>query len=215
MEGRAADGEERRDMRSRGRRRRSKSGDPQQIRTRVKRSLLLAAVVAAVVLVAVQLSPDGTRTKTSSPAEGGGPLFDRKKVMGLEGWGAHAAEEGEGEDVEAKEGAGSLAQPEPPATATGTARQPLIWQVQVVKETPHDRSAFTQGIFYHENCTTGTCRDIFYESTGLRGEWAFGLPPPPPTPPPTHASEHLFLLRAHPRLTPRAWTIPPPQAGRP
>ena len=192
MEGLAADGEERREMRSRGRRRRSKSGDPQQIRTRVKRSLLLAAVVAAVVLVAVQLSPDGTRTKTSSPAEGGGPLFDRKKVVGLEGWGAHAAEEGEGEDAEAKEGAGSLAQPEPPATATGTARQPLIWQVQVVKETPHDRSAFTQGIFYHEKCTTGTCRDIFYESTGLRGEWAFVLPPPPhPSP---HARERAPLL---------------------
>ena len=190
MEGLAADGEERREMRSRGRRRRSKSGDPQQIRTRVKRSLLLAAVVAAVVLVAVQLSPDGTRTKTSSPAEGGGPLFDRKKVVGLEGWGAHAAEEGEGEDAEAKEGAGSLAQPEPPATATGTARQPLIWQVQVVKETPHDRSAFTQGIFYHENCTTGTCRDIFYESTGLRGESGLS-PPPPPSP---HGRERAPLL---------------------
>jgi glutaminyl-peptide cyclotransferase len=38
-------------------------------------------------------------------------------------------------------------------------------------EFPHDASAFTQGLEYHEYCDqNGPCKQVFFESTGLQGQ---------------------------------------------
>ena len=36
-------------------------------------------------------------------------------------------------------------------------------------EYPHDAAAFTQGLEYDERCDGGTCKQVFWESTGLNG----------------------------------------------
>ena len=39
---------------------------------------------------------------------------------------------------------------------------------QVVKEYVHDPNAFTQGLEYDTDCSSGTCQDVFWESTGAQ-----------------------------------------------
>ncbi|CAD7697729.1 unnamed protein product [Ostreobium quekettii] len=48
--------------------------------------------------------------------------------------------------------------------------QPQVYDFEVVNEYPHDPAAFTQGLLYDEECnSTGECKGIFWESTGLYG----------------------------------------------
>jgi len=35
-----------------------------------------------------------------------------------------------------------------------------------VKEYPHDPNSFTQGLEYDTDCSSGTCKPVFWESTG-------------------------------------------------
>ena len=37
---------------------------------------------------------------------------------------------------------------------------------QVVHEYVHDPDAFTQGLEYDTDCTSGACKEVFWESTG-------------------------------------------------
>mmetsp|Transcript_7819 Transcript_7819/g.22361 ORF Transcript_7819/g.22361 Transcript_7819/m.22361 type:complete len:138 (-) Transcript_7819:826-1239(-) len=50
---------------------------------------------------------------------------------------------------------------------------PDIYVLEVVKEFDHDHLAFTQGFLYNQECSSeeASCKDMFYESTGLNGEY--------------------------------------------
>lgn len=49
--------------------------------------------------------------------------------------------------------------------------QPTLYTYAIKAEFPHDAGAFTQGLEYHENCEqNGPCKQVFFESTGLRGK---------------------------------------------
>jgi glutamine cyclotransferase len=51
--------------------------------------------------------------------------------------------------------------------------QPTLYSYAIKAEFPHDATAFTQGLEYYENCEQGgPCKQVFFESTGLRGESA-------------------------------------------
>lgn len=50
------------------------------------------------------------------------------------------------------------------------AGEPLLYAYNVVKNYPHDKHAFTQGLQYDIWCNlSGPCTEIFWESTGLNG----------------------------------------------
>lgn len=39
---------------------------------------------------------------------------------------------------------------------------------QVVKEYVHDPNAFTQGLEYDTDCSSGACQEVYWESTGAQ-----------------------------------------------
>lgn len=68
-------------------------------------------------------------------------------------------------------GGGSNAPKQKPVAGEPGAAQPKMITYRVVKELPHDPSAFLQGLQYDRRCDApDKCREVFWESTGLRGQ---------------------------------------------
>ncbi|PRW50773.1 glutamine cyclotransferase [Chlorella sorokiniana] len=68
-------------------------------------------------------------------------------------------------------GSGSNASKQKPVAGQPGAAQPKMVTYRVVKELPHDPSAFLQGLQFDRRCDApDKCRDVFWESTGLRGQ---------------------------------------------
>jgi hypothetical protein len=70
-------------------------------------------------------------------------------------------------------GGGGKAERSPPFYRVGgLGGLPTLFKVQVMAELPHDAGAFTQGLQYDVVCDDeegAACREVFWESTGLRG----------------------------------------------
>ncbi|KAK9826436.1 hypothetical protein WJX81_005557 [Elliptochloris bilobata] len=123
----------------------------------VKATVMALAALLALSALLLRLASGDDLSSVPNPAAGGGRAAQPAPVPpAIPGSGASASAQGQ-----------AAAQP---VRSANQAAAPVLYTYKVVHEYVHDPDAFTQGLEYDTDCSSGACKDVFWESTGMYGQ---------------------------------------------